>query len=420
MRPVHEMIQLIPFKNFFDIKLESFAFDVAILAFNVLLTIPLGFFLRFLFKLSFGKVLLAGFLISLLYEVTQLTGLFFIYPRPYRIFDVDDLIINTLGAFVGYSIVPMLSHILPSPFGSEYNLVQGSEVAFPQRCAAVIIDVSLVAVISVSMILCCPPVRSLFSLAGSLWRFPLFYILFLAIAVAYTMLFGDKTLGIRMLHLRLMAKGGKGASRLLCSLRFATICTSMIALPFWIYFFMTVNREYTGLKSVIWVFCGAVLMMFAAAVLLEMMFNAVTHGASMFYDRFFKTYLAYGSNRKFSMFGIRVIDIQPLSANNVDLFSNEICEVLSAMSIPSISITQVRLMTEGIMLDWIENGLGGILCELRLDKRYKRKMLMLSVSGDNKTNEAMIGSYATMLSELNLTIKTYYAAEKNICNILIP
>ena len=74
-------------------------------------------------------------------------------------------------------------------------------------------------------------------------------------------------------------------------------------------------------------------------------------------------------------------------------------------------------MTEGVMLDCLENELANSPCELRLDKRYKRNVLMLSVPGEDKTNN---DSYAEMLSGLNLTIETYYAAEKNICNILIP
>jgi glycopeptide antibiotics resistance protein len=86
MRPVKEMIQLIPFKNFFDIKAESWLRDIAILVFNVFLTVPLCFFLRYLFGFDFKKTLLAGLLTSLLYEVTQITGIFFIYPRPYRFF----------------------------------------------------------------------------------------------------------------------------------------------------------------------------------------------------------------------------------------------------------------------------------------------------------------------------------------------
>ena len=72
------------------------------------------------------------------------------------------------------------------------------------------------------------------------------------------------------------------------------------------------------------------------------------------------------------------------------------------------------------MLDWVEQGLGGTPCELRLDKRYKGNALMLSVSGEDNTNYLLSGSYTEMLKELDLSLTTYYAAEKNICNIIVP
>ena len=72
------------------------------------------------------------------------------------------------------------------------------------------------------------------------------------------------------------------------------------------------------------------------------------------------------------------------------------------------------------MLDWIDKGLENFPCEFRLDKQYKRNLLMLSVPGEDKTNVTLTESYAEMLSGLNLTIEAYYAAEKNICNVLIP
>ena len=420
MRPVKEMIQLVPFQNFLDIKAESLVRDIAILVFNVFLTVPLGFFLRYLFGFSLKKTVLAGFLTSMLYEITQLTGIFFIYPRPYRFFDVDDLMINTFGAFIGYFCVPILSRILPTPFDDKHTLVQGSEVSFFQRCVAALIDVCLVLCSCMLVLVCVPGLRGYLSQSSSLWRFPIFYVLFLVIGAAYAMLFTGGTLGSKLTGLRLMTKGGKCASRFHCAMRFLMICTSVIAIPFWVYFFMTVNREYAGAKSVIWVSFGALLMMFAAAVLLEMMFNAVTHGASMFYDRFLKTFVAYGGNRTFSLFGIRVIDIRPLTKNNVDLFASEINETLLSMGVSRESVIKVRLMTEGVMLDWMENELENSPCELRLDKRYKRNVLMLSIPGEDKTNHSLTESYAEMLSGLNLTIETYYAAEKNICNILIP
>ena len=55
MRPVSELIQLVPFQNFFDIKAESWLRDIAILVFNVFLTVPLGFFLRYLFGFNLKK-----------------------------------------------------------------------------------------------------------------------------------------------------------------------------------------------------------------------------------------------------------------------------------------------------------------------------------------------------------------------------
>jgi uncharacterized RDD family membrane protein YckC len=50
---------------------------------------------------------------SLSFEVTQLTGIYGLYPCAYRTFDVDDLILNTVGSLVGYLIVPLLA-FLPS------------------------------------------------------------------------------------------------------------------------------------------------------------------------------------------------------------------------------------------------------------------------------------------------------------------
>lgn len=47
-------------------------------------------------------------------------------------------------------------------------------------------------------------------------------------------------------------------------------------------------------------------------------------------------------------------------------------------------------------------------------------LLMVSVPGENKTSVRSEDTYVEMLSEMNLTQETYYAAEKNICIIHIP
>jgi hypothetical protein len=194
----------------------------------------------------------------------------------------------------------------------------------------------------------------------------------------------------------------------------------VVGIPLGVTFLLNVNTEYAGILSVLWVLIGAILMVCASAIILEMMFNAVTHGSSMIYDRIFNTYVAYSKSRKSSVFGIRVIDIRMLESANIDMLSEEIYRALLDLGVPHESATKVRLMAEGVMLDWVEQGLGGTPCELRLDKRYKGNALMLSVSGENKTNSKLSGSYTEMLKGLDLSLTTYYAAEKNICNIIVP
>ncbi|MGN0352316.1 MAG: VanZ family protein [Roseburia sp.] len=81
-------------------------------AFNVLLTVPFGMFIGYYFNLSQKKVILFSFLLSLFFELTQLTGLYFIYPGSYRLCDVDDLIANTFGGFLGYRLMLLFEKYL--------------------------------------------------------------------------------------------------------------------------------------------------------------------------------------------------------------------------------------------------------------------------------------------------------------------
>ena len=421
LKPMSEFIQLIPFKSFMDIERKTLMRDLAIILFNVAMTIPLGYFLREFFHVPLKKTVLIGFLTSLLYEVTQLTGLFFIYPRAYRIFDIDDLIINTLGAYLGYVIAPVLSRLLPAVSDTgNLRLVQGSEVAFAQRAIAAAIDFVLVLAAAIAVIVCVPALHGPMTSRASMLRFPLFFAFFMAIAMLYSFLCGGSTVGYRLTGLRLMTAYGKPVGRVQSLMRTIMMYLGVFSIPFWVLFFMSIYTEYAGAKSILWVLISALLMMCAAKNVLEMMFNAVTNGSSMFYDRILKTHVAYGSSRKNSLFGIRVIDMLPLVPVNIDILSREISEALSAAGIRKESMTKVRLMAEGVLLDWAESGLDGICCELRMVNRYRRKALMVSVPGENKTKVSREDTYVDMLGGMNLTLETYYAAEKNICIIHIP
>ena len=80
-------------------------------AFNILMLVPFGIYLRYYFKCSLKKTIALTALLSLIFELIQLSGLFFIYSGPYRLCDIDDIIQNTLGGIIGYYIGGLLYYL---------------------------------------------------------------------------------------------------------------------------------------------------------------------------------------------------------------------------------------------------------------------------------------------------------------------
>ncbi|CAM3561596.1 VanZ family protein [Erysipelothrix urinaevulpis] len=102
--------------------------------FNVLMTIPFGMMLRFYFKKSLKEVFVYSFLLSLFFELTQLTGLYGIYSGPYRLFDIDDLMLNTMGGSIGYFLSPLIGIFFPSREAiDEESYLSSSYVSYVRR-----------------------------------------------------------------------------------------------------------------------------------------------------------------------------------------------------------------------------------------------------------------------------------------------
>ncbi|WP_199429129.1 VanZ family protein [Qaidamihabitans albus] len=110
---LEQTTQLVPFQWVSDIGAElsrygepvshallTLTFQQATM--NVLLFVPLGIFARLLWRQGFARAALLGLGASLLIEITQLTANFGTAPFVYRIFDVDDLMNNTVGAMLGW------------------------------------------------------------------------------------------------------------------------------------------------------------------------------------------------------------------------------------------------------------------------------------------------------------------------------
>ena len=116
--------------------------------FNIAITIPFGIYLRYYFKKKLSTTIIYTFLLSLYFEITQLTGLYGLYPKAYRLFDVDDLIINTLGGVLGYLITPLVTIFLPARDEIDrLSYKRGKTVSIYRRFLAFLIDIFIFATI---------------------------------------------------------------------------------------------------------------------------------------------------------------------------------------------------------------------------------------------------------------------------------
>ncbi len=121
VKPSTSMIRLVPF-TFIKDFLQETSFNILdyktyikavkepcfyTVIFNLVMMIPLGIYLRCYFNLNLKYTILITFSLSLFFEFTQGTGLYYIYPYPYRVFDVDDLLLNTLGGIIGYKLIDL-------------------------------------------------------------------------------------------------------------------------------------------------------------------------------------------------------------------------------------------------------------------------------------------------------------------------
>lgn len=117
--------------------------------FNFLLLLPLGVYLRYFLthKKSWWKAGLLAFATTLFFEITQITGIYGIYNCAYRIFDVDDLMLNTAGAILGFFLAPAFLAMFPSKESIHARakmLIERDEVKSMSVLIAIGIDIFII------------------------------------------------------------------------------------------------------------------------------------------------------------------------------------------------------------------------------------------------------------------------------------
>lgn len=153
--------QLTPFNIFNDIQdyaqrkqlhgLMGVLYNRAVLqgVFNIFLILPLGFIGALIFNWSFKKALIVGLLTTLSFEVTQGSGLFGLVPCPYRLFDVDDLWLNTLGFILGWAFTLMFRESF-NEWVNNGNKSLASPMDLVKRLVALVIDIVVLIILMFS------------------------------------------------------------------------------------------------------------------------------------------------------------------------------------------------------------------------------------------------------------------------------
>ncbi|MEK8171747.1 VanZ family protein [Streptomyces sp. M19] len=106
--------------------------------------LPLGVFFRYHLRRGIWTATGAGLGTSLLFELTQGTALWGAYPCPYRLFDVDDLLINTAGATLGWVVAGPLARLLPTLDALDERVSARRPVPFGRRLVALLVDLTAV------------------------------------------------------------------------------------------------------------------------------------------------------------------------------------------------------------------------------------------------------------------------------------
>lgn len=108
---------------------------------TVLLFVPLGMLVRRRGRVGLVLAVVIGVAASALVEVTQLTGTFGLAACQYRLFDVDDVVLGGVGAFVGGLAAPLVRR-LPGQADARRHALPRPLTAW-RRLGAMAIDVAV-------------------------------------------------------------------------------------------------------------------------------------------------------------------------------------------------------------------------------------------------------------------------------------
>ena len=194
--------------------------------FNLFLLFPFGVYLHYYFEKKWYQVLILSFCLSLFFEITQLTGIYFIYPKAYRLFDGDDLMINTLGGMLGFLMTKPLTVFLPSRSELDqksYN--RGTSISIYRRGIALFIDLFIVFCLATPLSIV---------LTGKFSFSFLYTSLLLLYEIIFPLIYNGKTIGKKLVSMKLQIEDGKNFFTLRLIIRQLLLYLFILKIPTYI------------------------------------------------------------------------------------------------------------------------------------------------------------------------------------------
>ena len=254
--------------------------------FNILLLVPLGVYLRYYFRRSWWQAILIGFLVSLSFELIQLSALFGIYPRPYRLFQVDDLINNTFGALVGFWITPVFSFFLPSRDRlDEVSYKRGRTVTYMRRGFAFLFDWAILTGVLhlAGRVFGSPTLSDMLAMDGK--RSVVLYII---VIVLYFILLPwmtrGRTIGKFLVGIRLMSENKRPPKLFQYILRYGLQYLLVIPAPFIAMKVYELLPLYTGTAHTILMVIALAFGLVFAVFIVQLLISVFTRETQIFYE----------------------------------------------------------------------------------------------------------------------------------------
>ncbi|WP_392888386.1 VanZ family protein [Eubacterium limosum] len=254
--------------------------------FNILLLVPLGVYLRYYFRRSWWQTILIGFLVSLSFELIQLSALFGIYPRPYRLFQVDDLINNTFGALVGFWITPVFSFFLPSRDRlDEVSYKRGRTVTYMRRGFAFLFDWAILtgALHLAGRVLGSPTLSDMLAMDGK--RSVVLYIIVIVLYfILIPWLTRGRTIGKFLVGIRLMSENKRPPKLFQYIVRYGLQYLLVIPAPFIAMKVYELLPLYTGTAHTFLMVIALAFGMVFAVFIVQLLISVFTRETQIFYE----------------------------------------------------------------------------------------------------------------------------------------